>query len=298
MPLDNPHDKFFKAAFSRKDVMAALIESRFPEPLRKRLDVTTLELTNGSYIDEKLNEHFADLVYDCAYAGDKKIQVALLIEHKSYQEEYPHLQLLRYLLNAWNEDKQQNRKLIPVLPIVIYHGKGRWKYASLRYSFEDIDEVLHEFIPEFRYLLYDVSAWPDEEILAFKNQFLALASFLLKHSRTKKFLQTFSSTIQQLLASLSNPNERNFIESVFVYIFNMEDDLTGEEVLAIFRQISPQTEEIVMSAYERTVEEINFETVKNLIKEGLVTDLERLRKALKLSEKKMEEFLKRIELEK
>jgi hypothetical protein len=78
----------------------------------------------------------------------------------------------------------------------------------------------------------------------------------------------------------------------------MEDDLTGEEVLAIFRQISPQTEEIVMSAYERTVEEINFETVKNLIKEGLVTDLERLRKALKLSKKKMEEFLKRIELEK
>ena len=101
-----------------------------------------------------------------------------------------------------------------------------------------------------------------------------------------------------MLGSLSNPNDRNFIESVFVYIFNMEDDLTGEEVLAIFRQISPQTEEIVMSAYERTVEEINFETVKNLIKEGLVTDLERLRKALKLSEKKMEEFLKRIELEK
>ncbi len=78
----------------------------------------------------------------------------------------------------------------------------------------------------------------------------------------------------------------------------MEDDLTGEEVLVIFRQFSPQTEEIVMSAYERTVEEINFETVKNLIKEGLVTDLERLRKALKLSEKKMDEFLKRIELEK
>ncbi|MFN8349308.1 MAG: hypothetical protein U0X91_30180 [Spirosomataceae bacterium] len=68
----------------------------------------------------------------------------------------------------------------------------------------------------------------------------------------------------------------------------MEDNLTGEEVLAIFRQISPQTEGIVMSAYERTVEEINFETVKNLIKEGLVTDLERLRKALKLSEKKMD----------
>lgn len=74
MALDNPHDKFFKASFSRKDVVAALIENRFPEPLRKRLDISTLELTNGSFVDDELNQHFADLVYECTYSGEQKVK--------------------------------------------------------------------------------------------------------------------------------------------------------------------------------------------------------------------------------
>lgn len=53
-----------------------------------------------------------------------------------------------------------------------------------------------------------------------------------------------------------------------------------------------------MSTYEREIEKANFEAIKNLIKEGLVTDMERLRKVFKLSKKKMGEFLKRIEAEK
>jgi predicted transposase/invertase (TIGR01784 family) len=272
MALDNPHDKFFKAAFSRKDVCAALIENRFPESLRKRLDVTTLELTNSSFVDDELKQHFADLVYECTYSGEQKVKISLLIEHKSYQEDYPHLQLLRYLLNAWQEDRKQNRKLTPVIPLVIYHGQGRWKYAPFTSYFTATDSVLEEFIPEFRYLLHDLSAWTDKEILAFQNQFLALATFLLKHSRAERFLEYFQSDIHDLVGSLAAKNERNFIESVFVYVFRMENSLTEEEVLAIFRSISPQTEEIAMSAYEQTVERINLEVIKRALQKGLQVD--------------------------
>lgn len=272
MALDNPHDKFFKAAFSRKDVCAALIENRFPEPLRKRLDISTLELTNGSFVDDELNQHFADLVYQCTYSGEQKVKIALLIEHKSYQEDYPHLQLMRYLLNVWQEDRKHNLKLTPVIPLVIYHGHGRWKYAPFTSYFIATDSVLEDFIPEFRYLLHDLSAWPDKEILAFQNQFLALATFLLKHSRAERFLEAFQSDIRDLVGSLAAKNERNFIESVFVYVFRMENGLTREEVLAIFRQVSPQTEEIIMSAYEQTLESFNFEVIKRALQKGLQVD--------------------------
>lgn len=53
-----------------------------------------------------------------------------------------------------------------------------------------------------------------------------------------------------------------------------------------------------MSTYERVIDETNYEAIKNLLKEGLVTDVERLRAVFKLSKKKMEAFLKRIESEK
>jgi len=292
MALDNPHDKFFKATFSRKDVVATLIESRFPEPLRKRLDVNSLELTNGSFIDNELSEHFADLVYDCTYSAQQVVKIALLIEHKSYQEDYPHLQLLRYLLNIWQEDRKQNRKLTPVIPIVIYHGQGRWKYAPLQSYFEGIDSTLEEYIPEFRYLLHDLSAWSDKDILAFKNQFLALATFLLKHSRAEQFLERFQADVSPIVSLLAAANERNFIESVFVYIFRMESSLTKDEILAIFRQISPQTEEIVMSAYDQTLESINLGVIKRAFQKGFKVDV--IAEIVNLPIQKVEEVIEKI----
>ena len=45
-------------------------------------------------------------------------------------------------------------------------------------------------------------------------------------------------------------------------------------------------------------DEATYEAIKNLLKEGLITDVERLRWVFKLSKKKMEEFLKRIQSEK
>jgi hypothetical protein len=46
-----------------------------------------------------------------------------------------------------------------------------------------------------------------------------------------------------------------------------------------------------MSTYERAInqgrDEANFEAIKNLLKEGLITDMERLRAIFKLSKKKM-----------
>ncbi|MFN8349461.1 MAG: hypothetical protein U0X91_30960 [Spirosomataceae bacterium] len=42
-----------------------------------------------------------------------------------------------------------------------------------------------------------------------------------------------------------------------------------------------------MSTYEREIEKANYEIFKSLIKEGVVTDMERLRTIFKLSKKKM-----------
>ena len=69
-------------------------------------------------------------------------------------------------------------------------------------------------------------------------------------------------------------------------------------LLLIFEKISNETREKAMSTYEREIEKANYEIFKSLIKEGVVTDMERLRAIFKLSKKKMNEFLKRIESEK
>ena len=94
--MKSPHDKLFKAVFSEPDVVASLIEDLFPPELAQNLDTSTLVLANGSFVDEELAEHFADLVFNCQTTDKTPFQLALLLEHKSYTDANIHLQLLRY----------------------------------------------------------------------------------------------------------------------------------------------------------------------------------------------------------
>ena len=74
MKIPNVHDKFFKETFSRIDVVANFLEELFDEKLVKKLDLTTLQIDNNSFIDEELEEHFADILYTCDYAKKGKIK--------------------------------------------------------------------------------------------------------------------------------------------------------------------------------------------------------------------------------
>jgi predicted transposase/invertase (TIGR01784 family) len=184
MKIQNVHDKFFKETFSRIDVVTNFLEELIDEKLVRKLDLSTLQIDNNSFIDEKLEERFADIVYTCDYAGKGKVKIALLFEHKSYKENYPHWQLNQYILNVWEaSSKQKNKKPIPIIPIVIYHGKEKWDYQPMRSYFENLDEGLLRYIPEFDFHLINLNTIPNEKITNFRNKFLAISTLLFKHSR-------------------------------------------------------------------------------------------------------------------
>src|ERR1700712_2297198 len=96
--ISNIHDKFFKENFSKKEIAAEFLQTIFPETLKAVIDLASLELSNASFVDEELAENFADLVYLADYQGNTKVQISLLLEHKSFKDDYPHLQLMRYML--------------------------------------------------------------------------------------------------------------------------------------------------------------------------------------------------------
>ena len=52
--INNPHDKFFKETFSRVDVTRSFIEEVFPSDIREKINLNSLKLTNGSFIDADL----------------------------------------------------------------------------------------------------------------------------------------------------------------------------------------------------------------------------------------------------
>ena len=60
----NPHDKFFKEIFSRKNEVKDFIQGFLPTEIVENIQFESLELDSNSYVDEELKENFADIVYN------------------------------------------------------------------------------------------------------------------------------------------------------------------------------------------------------------------------------------------
>ncbi len=180
--LANSHDKFFKNLFSRKKEVKEFIIKTLPKELVKNINLKTLKLDNSEYVDEQLKSSYSDVVYNCLYGENTKIKISILFEHKSYPEKYPHLQLLRYMLNLWQTQIKQKQDLTPVIPIIFYHGQQKWNKKTFEDYFYNIDNELRRFIPEFDYQLIDPSNYSDLEIKKlFESLELQIGLLLLKN---------------------------------------------------------------------------------------------------------------------
>jgi len=178
--MSQEHDKYFKQIFSRKEEMTDLVVNGLPQ-VAKLIDIASLQLDTTEYVDKTLNKSYSDLVYNCKYKN-RDIKIALLFEHKSQPELYPHLQLLGYMLQIWQTCKNNKQPLIPIIPILFYHGTENWKYGDFLASFEDLDENLKKYIPNFEYELVNTKLLSDEQIKKMFHQYsVKTIMLLMKH---------------------------------------------------------------------------------------------------------------------
>ena len=60
-----------------------------------------------------------------------------------------------------------------IISIVIYNGETKWEKTSMLAYFGNPHQSLHSFIPQFDYLLFDLSGVEDHQIENFKNDLRA-----------------------------------------------------------------------------------------------------------------------------
>ena len=185
--------KFFKEAFSRLDVLTDFIKAYLPEEFSSQLDFDSITRKQDSHIDSELAQHYVDLLFE-ARLGPRIITIALLLEHKSYPEAYPHFQLNRYLLNYWVDQLKAKQPLQPVIPILVYHGRGKWNYRPMRSYFSEINDELAEFLPDFRYFLINLTNDPQNRFSLLTSNYAKLTAGLLKTIRQKQQLKQISAT--------------------------------------------------------------------------------------------------------
>ncbi len=219
-----PHDQFFKATFSNKKIAEAYIRKFLDPELVHNLKMDQLTLQQTSYISKQLKPYFSDIVYTCPHKGSL-INLTFLFEHKSRPVPFPHIQLLRYILEIWESNIREQIPLQVTIPMLFYHGREKWIYQPIANYFDDLAPALQQYIPTFRYEFLNISEWQDEQIIALKEAFLVNALLVFKHIWDETYIRAninqFFVSLEQHVDSLQGKNRstksRRFGRSSYIW---------------------------------------------------------------------------------
>ncbi|WP_052326461.1 Rpn family recombination-promoting nuclease/putative transposase [Halobacteroides halobius] len=161
--IKNPHDKFFKETMTDLEVAKDFMNNYLPPEILDLINLDDIELEKDSFIEKELEEVFSDILYKVSL-NNKDAYIYLLFEHKSYTYKKISIQLLKYVIKIWElKLKQTEREELPlVIPMVFYHGRQEWNVGlNLSSLLAEIPEELEKYIPNFEYLLYDLSPYSE-----------------------------------------------------------------------------------------------------------------------------------------
>jgi predicted transposase/invertase (TIGR01784 family) len=216
----NPHDRFFREIFGRREMVLDFVKEYLPARVYSLLDPGSLENVKDSYVDKELSQHFSDLVYKASIAG-KPSFLYLLFEHKSYVDPMVGFQLLRNMVKIWESYLKQHkraRKLPFIIPLVIYHGRAKWKGVERLRSLFEVEPVLERYIPDFDSEFYDISHIPDEAI---RGEVVSRAFLLLlKHVQRPDLLETLPGIFELCNKLANSKRATEYIELFLRYLMS------------------------------------------------------------------------------
>lgn len=272
--LNNPHDRFFKESFSRPDVARDFLLHYLPKDVIAELDLSHLEIRKDSYIDEDLQQHFTDLLYEVGVKNGLGAHVYLLFEHKSGAEWLVAFQLLRYMVHIWEQDIRDGRKVLtPILPLVVYHGREKWQ-AGLNFgSLFSGPESLRSYWPEFFYRLYDLSRYQDDEIKGAVRAQVTL--LILKHSFDRNLIALLPDYLKRLNDLDDAKASLDYLGTIIRYVMSITPKLEPGSIAGVVNQAFPQTGgEMMSTLLDQLLEEGEERGIVKASRDNLITILE------------------------
>ena len=235
----NPHDKFFKEVFSRREVAVDFLRNYLPADVFLCLDEESIYLRKDSFVDKELATYFSDLLYQANLKDGADAYAYVLFEHKSYPEPLIAFHLLRYMVKIWEQDLKQgfSGKLSSVIPIVIYHGTPRWKVDKRFIGLFNCPEALKCFLPDFTYALCDISGFSDDEIrgVVILKSTLLLLKYILRDE-----LRDHLPRILGLLRELTGKKTgMEYLETVLTYVSRGTDRVDEDDVRRAVEEAFP-----------------------------------------------------------
>ena len=312
--IHHPHDSFFRASLSNLEVAQDLLKAHLAPELVGQIDWNTLQITNKSYVDEKLKHLQTDMVYSCKLNG-QDAYIYTLIEQQTKPDPLLAFRLFEYNVTMMREHlKQGNKKLPLIANLVLYSGK-QTPYPHSVDIYDCFEEPGKAREMMFKPLtLIDLGQLSEEELA--QHGSADLLELLLKQSRKRTFYEWVEEHPEFFKALF----RRAYGISGIVYILSEENEYSGKEIVDKLKSINPAKEEDIMQAVRTIRQESELigekrgetrgmqkgmqqgmqqgeynkglEIAKNMLKLHLDTDT--VQKATGISRKELEQVIKEL----
>jgi hypothetical protein len=196
LPSSNSHDGFFKTLFGQQEYARSFLTSTLPSDLVRCLDLSTLEPSSASFVDEQLRQAHSDLLFRTRLADGSEAAIYLLFEHKSVADRLTVFQVLRYILKINEQRLRDHQELCCVIPIVVYHGANPWNAPRSLRQLIQVPAPLEPFIPDFSLQIMDLSQIEDSEFRG--DAFFCASIMIFKYIMRSDIVDRLGGIFQQL----------------------------------------------------------------------------------------------------
>jgi hypothetical protein len=263
------HDSLVKHAFSDVENARGVLATALPAAIVSRIDLGSLSLQPGSFVDENLQDRYSDILY-AARISDREALIYFLWEHKSEPEALTPLQVMRYLVRIWDQHlaslpkkkRGEIRRLPVIVPIVLHHGRDGWTAAVTFEEMLDADEALlaalGEYVPRLRLVIDDLGKQSDDQLYErAATSFARLVLWALKNAREAGWLGGEIGRWKELIAAvLAERDGTRALTALFRYILQTNPAVQRD----VLRGLLPgdrgtEVEEAVMNWFESEVDQ-------------------------------------------
>ncbi|AVO50347.1 transposase [Melaminivora suipulveris] len=186
MPAE--HDASYKLLFSAPELVRDLILGFVPDEWLHSLNYSTLEKMPGSYVSDDLRHRAQDVVWRVK-VGPDWVYLYILIEFQAKVDAWMAVRMMSYVGLLYQDlikAKQvlPDRKLPPVLPIVLYNGDAPWTAATnVQTLIPKVPGLVAQYLPSLEYLLIAENQYTPAGLARMRN--LAAAMMRLQRPQSQ-----------------------------------------------------------------------------------------------------------------
>ncbi|MBF0439183.1 MAG: Rpn family recombination-promoting nuclease/putative transposase [Magnetococcales bacterium] len=247
--ITQPHDRFIKLLLSDPEKARTLVRERLPKEVAELLSSDLPELVEVSFVDEELRGHLTDRLFRVRTIRGRVAMLYVLIDHKSYADEFVSFQLLKYKVEVWKQWVRENPewKLLPcIVPFIFYHGETEWRIPNEFIAIVDVEEGWRPFLLNFHFPVFDLGKVPNRQL----SQHPRLRAWLVAAkyaTRTGKQLRMK----KDLIRVLTKAGEDFYV--IMRYIVETYKSYDEPIVREIIRAVHPEEENTMMSQFAQDI---------------------------------------------